>query len=326
MIVKTMKRFLAIWFLFILCTPPVWAEAISVSSRVLNLDAQDSRRIHLGSLVYRGGLVLSSNEPRFGGFSALGVSADGNRLISLSDRGNRLSAHIIYDSNGKLTGLEQTDLSSLAGLDGRPLQSKEQADAESMSPGVEGEIIVSFERNHRLWRYLPGQITPETLPPPDGLQRLNKNSGIEGLTLLADGRLLALSEGSDEARNAIGWVSDPSGWSPLTYRLSDGFRVTGAATHPNGDVYVLERYFTLREGVAVRIKKFADSDVSPGAELQGTLVAEFRPPIQLDNFEGIDLRADDDGRVFLYIISDDNFSPLQSTLLMMFEIMQKGPQ
>jgi len=315
-----MQTILAAFFIFLAFLPTANADSISVTSRLLVLDDSDSRRVQLGSLIYRGGLVLSSDEPRFGGFSALGVSADGNRLVSLSDRGNRLSAHILYDADGKLIGLEQTDLSSLAGLDGRALHSKEQADAESMSPGVDGEIIVSFERNHRLWRYLPGQTVPKPLPPPDGLERLENNSGIEGLTLLADGRLLALSEGSDRAKNAIGWVSDPSGWSPLTYQLSDGFRVTGAATHPNGDVYVLERYFTLREGVAVRIKKFADADVSPGAELRGQLVAEFRPPIQLDNFEGIDLRAGDNGRVFLYIISDDNFSPLQSTLLMMFEV------
>ncbi len=302
------------------------AEVISVTTRSIALNAKDSTVVRLGDLVYRGGLVLSSDDSRFGGFSALGVSTDGRRLISLSDQGHRLSAHITYDTNGKLTGLSHTDLSSLAGLDGRVLQSKNESDIESMSPGVEGEIIVSFERNHRLWRYLPGQTTPLLLPPPNGLEKLAENSGIEGLTLLADGRLLALSEGTSKAQNAIGWVSDVSGWSPLTYQLKDGFRVTGAATHPNGDVYVLERYFTLREGVAVRIKRFADSMVVPGAELQGLPVAEFRPPIHLDNFEGIDLRADDDGRVFLYIISDDNFSPLQSTLLMMFEIAQKGPQ
>ncbi|NQW01187.1 MAG: esterase-like activity of phytase family protein [Rhodospirillales bacterium] len=300
---------------------PARSEPIVVGYKSIDLDSENPDNRTTGALLYRGGLVLSSAESRFGGFSALGISADGKRLISLSDRGHRLSAHLLYDAAGDLIGLEQTDLSSVAGLDGRPLSSKYQSDIESMSPGVEGEIIVSFERNHRLWRYLPGQTTPEPLPPPEGLDRLPANSGIEGLTLLDDGRLLALSEGSEKADNAIGWVSDTGGWSPLTYQLTDGFRVTGAATHPHGDVFVLERYFTLRQGLAVRIKRVPARHILAGAELHGELIAELRSPLHVDNFEGIEMRTTADNRTFVYLISDDNFNPLQSTLLMMFEVL-----
>lgn len=302
---------------------PAVAEVIVVQSQPLLLNPDNTNTNTVGSLVYRGGLVLSSNENRFGGFSALGVSADGRRMVSLSDRGNRFSANLLYDTDGQLVGLEKTDLSSLAGLDGRTLQSKKESDIESMSPGVAGEIIVSFERHHRLWRYLPGQIVPEPLPSPQGIDKLKKNSGIEALTLLEDGRLLALSEGSQKVETAIGWVSDVNGWSPLTYKLEDGFRVTGAATHPNGDVFVLERYYTLRDGVAVRIKRLSPDHVQPGAELHGHRIAEIRPPLSVDNFEGIDIRSTADNRSFLYLISDDNFNFLQSTLLMMFEVMPK---
>ena len=40
----------------------------------------------------------------------------------------------------------------------------------------------------------------------------------------------------------------------------------------------------------------------------------------VDNFEGISARRTRDRRIVLYIISDDNFNPLQRTLLMMFEM------
>jgi hypothetical protein len=36
--------------------------------------------------------------------------------------------------------------------------------------------------------------------------------------------------------------------------------------------------------------------------------------------EGIAVRRGVNGEIFLYIISDDNYSPLQRTLLLMFEV------
>ena len=40
----------------------------------------------------------------------------------------------------------------------------------------------------------------------------------------------------------------------------------------------------------------------------------------VDNMEGLAVRQDADGRVFAYLVSDDNFNPLQRTLLFMFEL------
>ncbi|MEK9725685.1 MAG: esterase-like activity of phytase family protein, partial [Rhodospirillaceae bacterium] len=132
---------------------PADAAPIEVRTEPLALHTQDAAVRQVGSLVYRGGLVLASPEAAFGGFSALGVSADGRRLIAIGDRGRRLFAYLIYNENGDLAGLHRPELDSLAGLDGQPLEAKSESDAEAMSPGVEGEIIVAFERRHRLWRY-----------------------------------------------------------------------------------------------------------------------------------------------------------------------------
>lgn len=191
-----------------------------------------------------------------------------------------------------------------------------------MSPGVEGEIIVGFERRHRLWRYLPGQVAPEPLPAPAELAGQPTNGGIEGLALLADGRLLAISEGPEDRKSTLAWVSDTDGWSVMTYATTGGFRPTGAATLPNGDVLVLERRFTLRTGVAARVRRLAAAQIMAGAHLVARDVAEFRPPLSVDNFEGIAVRPGPDGRVWVYIVSDDNFNPLQRTLLMMFELTE----
>jgi hypothetical protein len=121
---------------------------------------------------------------------------------------------------------------------------------------------------------------------------------------------------------AVGWVSDADGWSPLTYALSDGFVVTDLATLPSGDVLVLERRYALRIGVAARVRRIAKGAIAPGAELAGELLAELRPPLTVDNMEGLAARREAaTGKTLIYMISDDNYSITQRTLLLMFELL-----
>jgi len=146
------------------------------------------------------------------------------------------------------------------------------------------------------------------------------NSGIKGLALLADGRLLALTPGVRGRADAIGWVSDAEGWSVLTYAQADEFRVSGATTLPDGDALVLESLFILRGGNAARLKRVAAGTIGAGAVLRGEVVAELRPPLTVDNFDGVEARRGTGGETLIYLISDDNFNPEQRTLLMMFEL------
>jgi len=302
------------------------AGAIEVSAEPVPLDPKAPTTTSAGKLTYRGGLLLKSPDSHFGGFSGLGVSADGKRMVAVSDRGRRLAANLVYDATGDLVGLSDTALDTLSDPDGRPLTRKMFSDAESMSPGVEGEIIVAFERAHRLWRYLPGEVAAHPMAAPDEVAALPANNGIEALTLLADGSLLAIAEGSANGAETLAWVSDVGGWSVMTYGLKDGFQVTGAAMLPGGDVLVLERRYTLRTGVAARVSRLAAGAIEAGAHLEASPVAELRPPQSVDNMEGIEVRraerGPNAGKTLVYLISDDNFNPLQRTLLMMFELTE----
>lgn len=299
------------------------ADPIQVNHKPILLNPDDPAQTRIGRLAYRGGLLLSSSDKNFGGFSGLLIQNAGEQITSLSDRGHWLRAELTYSESGHLTGIKNADLSPMRGLDGTPLRSKKQSDAEALSPGTNGSTVVGFERNHRLWRYSPEDDAPSALSPPRGLSKLKKNSGIEALTLLSNGQLLALAEGSMKKGQASGWIGGDQGWSSLTYQLTDGFRVTGATTHTNGDVFVLERFYTLSKGVAARIMHVPGHQITKGSILAGSLVAELRPPLNVDNFEGIDMRHTKDNRTFVYLISDDNFSFLQATLLMMFEVLAK---
>ena len=306
-------------FLFVVPVSAM-AEAIEVIANSIPLQNDALDQITVGKLRYAGGLHLVTSDGRFGGFSGLGVSQDGQRLVSVSDRGVSLSMRMIYDADGNLIGGQDFDLGTLADRDGSSLRGKRWTDAEAMSPGVEGEIIIAFERDHRIWRYDAGATAPRVLRPPEEIQSMPGNDGIEALTLLNDGRLLAISEGSPREDFTVGWVSRVGGWDVLTYKTGDGFRATGAATLPDGDVLVLERYYTPRQGVRIRIKRVDHATIEAGGEISGQLIAELTPPMNVDNFEGIDVRPGPDGEPYVYLISDDNFSNDQRTLLLMFKL------
>ena len=319
---STVLRLLAAAFVA-LASPLARAAPIEVSAEPIPLNADDPAATTVGKLRYLGGVVLKSTEERFGRFSGLAVAADGARLIAVSDHGFRLDAKIVYTPEGRLAGLASADLGSLAGEDGRSLRSNAERDAEALAVGPAGEIVVAFERNHRLLRYLPGVLVPERLPAPEELATAPANGGIEGLTFLKDGRLFAIAEELIRGGRAVGWVSDAEGWSPLTYALNDGFVVTDLTTLPDGNVLALERRYTMRIGVAARVRRIAARAIAPGAELAGELLAEFRPPFAVDNMEGISARRDPaSGKTLIYLISDDNYSPLQKTILLMFELME----
>lgn len=304
------------------CHGPVAADAVEVRSIPVPLNAENPDQKVIGKLTYRGGIELLSQSDRFGGFSALGLSADGKRLVSLTDEGNRLDAHLVYGPDGGLSGLANTEIFTLTGPGGIPLIDKSMADAESMAPGVDGEIIVAFERIHRLWAYPPNQTEPIPLPLPAEMKNAPDNNGIEALTLLDDGSLFAIAEGKGRGGTYLAWVSDRTGWSVLLYRTEDNYRPTGAATLPGGDVVVVERYFTPREGARSRIRRIKADNIRAGAEVSGELLADIRAPLTVDNFEGIEAIKGPRGETLLFLISDNNFNRFgpQRTLLMMFEL------
>jgi hypothetical protein len=60
--------------------------------------------------------------------------------------------------------------------------------------------------------------------------------------------------------------------------------------------------------------------IRPGEALVGHELARLGRPAISENFEGIGVRGGADGRVLLYLVSDDNFLPFQQTLLLQFSL------
>ena len=297
--------------------------SISLSTRQIALDTADRSRHRVGDLQFLGGLDLRSDEAAFGGLSGLSVTADG-RLAAVSDRGHWFTARIVRDDAGRLVGLTDGELGSLRDPEGRPV-TEERRDAEAVERLPDGDWLVSFEREHRVWRYpaeaggLKGRPVP--FRTPEAIARAPANGGVEALAPLADGRILMLAQGlkwEDGAR--AGWLAGAGGIEALGYRTAPRFLPTDAATLPNGDVLVLSRHYSVLGGARARLDRVSAEAIGGGATLRGTLVARFQHPLTVDNFEGVAAVRGEDGATLVYILSDDNFNFLQRTLLLLFRL------
>src|SRR3546814_13888724 len=112
------------------------------------------------------------------------------------------------------------------------------------------------------------------------------------MVTLADGRLLAFSEGQQDDGSSAVFLREesgdwPGGWQHLTLRPGGLFRTTGAALLPSGDVLLLERRYTLLRGLGARLSRIAADGIRPGARLEPETLAELAPPLTPDNFAGV---------------------------------------
>ncbi len=264
---------------------------------------------------YAGGWVLNSDHKGFGGFSGLIVDGDAGSLVAISDKGDWWQAP--FDA---LTG-QPPGTGSMRSYTLGALADKEDLDAESLIR-FQGGYLVAFEQNHRLEFLAEVGGRPS---PPSGLASIDfsgvsNNSGMEAIALLPSGRLLAFTErGQDTGGRLKAWLVSGDRVADLYFAPPANFAPTDAAVLPNGDVLVLLRKYSAVEGVAVKVMHVEAAGILPGAVLAGREILHLTPEDPVDNMEGLDIVALGGDKVRLVMISDDNFNPLQRTLLMMFD-------
>ena len=110
--------------------------------------------------------------------------------------------------------------------------------------------------------------------PPD-LSRAPRNGGLEGITLLSDGRLLALTESFfDDAGNYRGWLiapGDENHSEALALKPRMPFQLTDVRQLANGDLLTLERRYNPIGGVGFQMRRVAGASVGAGAVLDGDM-------------------------------------------------------
>lgn len=302
------------------------ARPLEIKSRPIPFSTGDEAPQSVGDLQHLGSLRLTSPDPNFGGISGLIVAPDGRKFLAITDSSHWLTGELQYTGK-RLTGMTGTEIGPLLDLDGKALAGK-RGDAEGLAGTLDGDVYVSFEGNHRVWRYPFGtsglSAKPTAVPTPKDLQNAPNNSGLEAITVLKDGRLLAITEEYlDGNGNIKGWLMGPNGQTPvdLLFRQRAPFDFTDVRQLPGGDILTLERRFNRIGGVGFEMRRFPEASLKPGAPIDGSVVADVAMNFNIDNMEGLSVRTGTEGETLLYVISDDNFnSPLQQNLLMLFEL------
>jgi hypothetical protein len=202
-------------------------------------------------------------------------------------------------------------------------------DSESLV--VDGDqAFVGIERDHTILAFdrSKGGLRAEgrRIPLPAFVEEWPENRGIEALGILPAGtpyagRLIGLSErsgGRDDPTEGFVMRKDGSDAFRFQLKRSDGFDVTDLDFMPNGDLIVLERYFSPLRGAAMRLRRVKTADIKPDALVDGEALLTADRAFHVDNMEGLSIHRDAAGATVFTIVSDDNFSVAQRTLLLQF--------
>jgi hypothetical protein len=137
------------------------------------------------------------------------------------------------------------------------------------------------------------------------------------------GTLIAISERGLSAAGDIDAVliGGPNPGS-FAVKRNASFDVTDAALLPGGDVLLLERRFSWTSGLAVRLRRIALGAIKPNALVDGPVLFEADLGYEIDNMEGLSVHRLPGGEIVLTLVSDDNFSLLQRTLLLQFTLAE----
>jgi hypothetical protein len=261
--------------------------------------------------------------------SGLAWSEDDGLLYAVSDAGWLLHLEPRF-AGDTLQGVRLVATHRLSDSRGQPL-ARRDADAEGLAlrdaaDGVAGNtrLLISFEGEPVVAEHAPDGRRRITLPLPDALNDLaryeGRNHGLEALAWHPLHGLVTAPEKplrGDSRRAIMLYAGDGRRW-PYPVEDIATQSITGLDTLPDGSLLAIERRYanpwlpvvcTLSvltpDGDALRIRRLASFSSARGWPV--------------DNFEAV---AHYRGQRF-FVVSDDNESPLQRSLLILFEIREE---
>lgn len=265
-----------------------------------------------GRLTWLAGARLESDDPVFGGFSALAVR--GGRFTLLSDGGNFVQFAPGRPAQARFGALPDGP---------RNGWEKRDRDSESLAVGPDGRLWVGFESANEIWRYAPDFTRAERGVRPRAMRRWHGNGGAEAMVRLPDGRFVVFSEGSlwrgGRGRIAIVFAADPvvaSGRGfAFHYLPAPGFAVSDAALLPDGDLVVLERAWRLPLRFQSRLTRVSVAALRPGALVRGAELGRIAPPWPAENYEGV-AATREGAATILWLVSDNDQMRWRSSYLL----------
>jgi hypothetical protein len=264
--------------------------------------------------------------------SDLAWDKDTQTLYAISDNGYLYTLKLSINK-GKLTQAKITKAVKLLGKNKKPLKGS-QNDPEGLSiknhnngNKSDAELIISFEGNSRIERfntrgqYLGKVKIPNKLTKKKSYRHPNKT--LESVTLHPRYGVITASElplKSSPKKAQTLYSQNGKEWHFPSHKAKES-SVTALEVLENGDILVLERAFSgifsplvisLRQ---VQLNKCNKKDL---CAVKDIAVFDSTDGWNVDNFEGLTKLT---GNRYL-MVSDDNKSPLQQSIMVMFEVVQ----
>ena len=266
---------------------------VDISMRPLFL-ARDA-----GPLRLVGAWTLTSDDPRFGGISALAI--DGETLLAITDAG----AVVHFGRPGSQHA--KTVIRDVPAGPGDP-RFKSSRDAESLVRDPSGRgWWVGFENRHSLWLF-DAQFRRPLARVELGRRRVPRNGGVEGLVAV-DGSLFAFPESGER-------VLHLRGNQAIRSAAIDGVRgrISDAAALPDGRLAVIQRQAGatgFRNALGVLRRVSADFAYAEVARL---------PLGPFDNVEALAAEPLPSGGARLWMMTDNNYHAPLRTLLIAYDL------
>uniref|UniRef100_A0A7S2WY10 Phytase-like domain-containing protein n=2 Tax=Chloropicon primus TaxID=1764295 RepID=A0A7S2WY10_9CHLO len=340
-----MRRGVVMVSLFFFAASCVFIEAAAKKvkvkeERIQQLDLEPG---HFAGLEFMGGLILHAKDDHFGGWSGIVTKREGREVVAVSDKGYWLNMTLSYAEGGRAP-MEVTGAWTYPLLDpeGNPLKKKAWADAESVVFGSRGDLLVSFERNHRIVRYdnVTAPATTDsalTLASEILSKHCNYNGGPEAIETYEDHLIMFCEDAIDGYDTSFqGWLvplqpapgareKSELGYSRrLFMKITDGFRPTDFAMLDSGDLLILERMHDgHRTGFRLEVipRKYLAATGEEALVVPARAAEAWQSPSNpVDNMECLSVDQLEGGKVRVNLMSDDNFSSKQQTVFFVFEV------
>lgn len=320
-----MRRTIALLTLLLLVTVTTWTRSERVliqpdktlTFQPLPLPPRHILAAHLGPFQLEGAWQVKLGSWLFGGYSALLPLPDG-RLLAISD-GGRYLAFAPPGSGRRAKPRFGVFLK-------QPMGNKSAVDIESAARDPRsGTLWLGLEGENAIVRMTPRWVERRRVKPP-AMSGWGLNSGAEAMARLRDGRFVVLREAPQQwwrARRHEGLIfaGDPTRKPKAVRRfVFDGpanFDPVDMVQLPDGRMLVLMRTLAwpAPQRFAGRLAIGNVEGIAPGATWRVREVARIASSLPIDNFEAMAVTPRADGRLTVWLMSDDNQARLQRTVL-----------
>lgn len=314
------------------------APTLAVEATVTATQITSFRNAAIGEtvdgLVFRGGIALTSPDDTFGGLSGVTITGPNHQTLFVTDRGNFVTGHLVYDDADALLGYIGVTIEPMRNSGGDVLPRQYARDAESVDTvyrdGVPVAVRVGFEHLTRVADFaltngIPGGPARE-VAIPDWLSNARTNETLESLCIapqaspIAGSTLLLAEELVDDANNHRGFLLGQRDRGALSYENSPVVNPTDCAFLPNGDLLVLERGISMFSFV-MNLRRVPAAEVRAGNVMAGELLLSAAGG-SIDNMEALAVHTAPDGELRILIGSDNNFNDWQRSLLLEFALAE----